>query len=192
MADVGADARDTLDDISIKSTQAIKLMRLKLSKRRLSKVLYKLIRFTYFIFTRISRTAYCMYSHIPGYTKAVLDGKNSTVQCFNEGKSTTVALIKEVKKSIEEVKQSAIECKKSVKKCLNGKVVSCLMNIDKIANEIRESRSNLRSAVALTIENAPDIVARFEDCEEDSFQKMVYDLNIVLHNMVKCIGYLKL
>lgn len=188
------DATDTMDDMSIKSNEAIRLLRFKLSKRRVLKILYKLIRFTYFIFTRVSRTAYCMYSHIPDYAKAVIDGKNHAVQCFTEAKNTTAALVKEVKKSIEEVKQSAIRAKKIIKRCIHrksiiGKVIFCLMNISNVADEIREARSNGENAITITIDNAPSILARFNQCEVGSFQRMIFDLNMVFMTMVKCIVY---
>lgn len=185
----------TNNEMLMKSTEAIRLLRLKLNmSRRLLKVLYKVIRFTYFIFTRISRTAYCMYSHIPDYSEAVLDGKNHTVQCFKEAKSTSAALVKEVSNSIEEVIQSAIRSEKNVKKCIKrksiwGKRVVCLRNINKIANEIKESKSNFESAIAMTIDNAPAIVDKLKQCEVASFQKMIFNLNVAFLNMVKCIVY---
>lgn len=192
--DTMLDMRDTLDDMTIKSTEAIKLMRLKLTKRRVLKVLYKLIRFTYFIFTRVSRTAYCMYSHIPDYAKVVIDGKNEGVECFQEARNSTTALVKEVKRSIEEVKQSAIRTKKIVKRCIRrktilGKVIFCLMNISNVASEVREAGSNVENAIIITTDNAPDILARFNQCEVGAFRGMIFKLNMVFMTMVKCIVY---
>lgn len=192
--DTMLDARDTMDDMAIKSIDAIRLLRLKLNKRRVLKILYKLIRFTYFIFTRVSRTAYCMYSHIPDYAKAVINGKNQAVDCFKEAKNSTFALVKEVKKSIGEVKQSAIRTKKIVKRCIRrktilGKVFFCLMNINNVGNEIREARANVENAIIITEDNAPQIIVRFNLCEVGSFQRMIFDLNMVFMTMVKCIVY---
>ncbi|KAL5284559.1 hypothetical protein ACFFRR_006694 [Megaselia abdita] len=188
------DARDTMDDMSVKSNEVIRLLRLKLTKRRILKVLYKLIRFSYFIFTRVSRTAYCMYSHIPDYAKAVIDGKNKAVDCFKEAKNSTVALVKEVKKSIGEVKQSAITTKKIVKRCIKrktilGKLFFCLTNISNVANEVKQAGSNVENAIIISSENAPDILARFNQCEVGSFREMIFNLNVVFMTMVKCIVY---
>lgn len=188
------DTQDTLDDMTIKSREAIQLLRVKLTKRRILKVLYKLIRFTYFIFTRISRSAYCAYSHIPDYAKAVIDGKNEAVECFSEAKNTTIALVKEVKKSISEVKQSVGNTKKIVTRCIRrktviGKLLYCLMNINNVANEVKHAGANVEEAIIVTTDNAPDIVATFNQCEVSAVQKTIFQLNVVFMTMVKCIVY---
>lgn len=188
--------QDTLDDAQTNINELVaralllESNLLKLNKPKIVMFVLKVLGMGFNVAARVGRAAYCTYSHIPQLNTS-LHSLYEGVDCYLYTTSLIVKIQNETYQTVMTVKKNVFELaavykKVNAKKTLVGKIISIILNVNKIARSILDTISTATHALDSVENQLPSAALEVVNCGSNFAVQIPFMIESVA-NVTECI-----
>ncbi|XP_037952183.1 uncharacterized protein LOC119682752 [Teleopsis dalmanni] len=191
LEDTLEEAQTSIDEL-VKRAITIESQLLKLNKPKIVTYIYKALGVVFKVAVRVSRAAYCTYSHIPQLNTSLhniydgIDCYSYTSKLILKVQTQTVNTVLTIRKNVYNL--ADVYRKVAGKQSLVGKITTIILNVFKILRNIREAYTTATHAMDALQNELPDAALKSVNCGKD-FAATIPDTIATVTELTTCIAF---